>query len=206
MIQKLKSKKLKFINILTEQKISMKKLLLIFTLFTFNSCVEAVALATYGTVYYAQKDKTVKESVTDSKITRAVKKQLKKSNKKNYRKVKVNTYEGRVLLSGSVLKNVSVEKIAQITWKTSGVKEVMNEVRKQGYRRSHVRDAYLALRIKTKLLLNKEIKSTDIDVEVYNGEVILLGEQNSRAAIEKSAKIAARVRGVKKVTSLLKDA
>ncbi len=64
-------------------------------------------------------------------------------------------------------------------------------------------NAAISVKIKTKLLANKETKATAIEVESYKGTVILSGFVESTSEREKVLEIARAIDGVKDVKELL---
>ena len=183
----------------------MKKIYLtLIILTTLTSCIETAAIATIGGVYYANKEKTVSESISDTKLSLRVKKHLLFNSEKNYKEIKVTTYKNRVLLTGAVPKNTNIVKLTKIAWEVAGVKEVINKTTK-AERKNAAYDKILLTQIKTKLLLNKEVESNNLEVIVFNKKTYLLGEQKTQKNIEIAAKIAAKVKGVKKVISFIKE-
>ena len=58
-------------------------------------------------------------------------------------------------------------------------------------------------KVKALLLADSEVKGTDINVETNKGEVMLSGFVESQAQIDKAAKLAGGVEGVKSVSNKL---
>ncbi len=64
-----------------------------------------------------------------------------------------------------------------------------------------VDDSVITTKIKTKLLADDEVKSTDISVETVGGEVSLSGFVDNQRQVERAVEIARGVEGVKKITN-----
>lgn len=64
-------------------------------------------------------------------------------------------------------------------------------------------DSVLTTKVKTALLADEYVKSLDIKVETYKGEVMLSGFATSTSQIERSVKLAQDVQGVKQVNNQL---
>jgi hyperosmotically inducible protein len=64
-------------------------------------------------------------------------------------------------------------------------------------------DSALTGKVKAMLLADSEVKGTDINVETSKGEVMLSGFVESQAQIDKAAKLASGVDGVKSVSNKL---
>lgn len=67
----------------------------------------------------------------------------------------------------------------------------------------YVDNTAISLKVKARLLANKETKGTSIDVESYKGTVILSGFIDSDDERNKAINIAKSVQGVKEVKSAL---
>jgi len=186
----------------------MKKLILIILPFIITSCVETVAVGSLGTAYLMTRAKTVKDSVSDAKIAADITSKIKLSKeRKELKNLNYNVYQGRVLLTGSVADKKILDKAIAKIWDIKGVKELMNEtdINEKEEKHNTAFDHLLATNIKTRLFLNEKIKSLDINVEVYDKKVFLIGNLNSDYEIRAAAQIAAKVKGVKEVTSYLRS-
>jgi hyperosmotically inducible protein len=69
---------------------------------------------------------------------------------------------------------------------------------------TQVDDAAITAKIKTELVVEKEIKSLSVDVDCVNGHVTLTGIVKNRAQIGQILEIAHAVDGVKTVTNNMK--
>lgn len=81
-----------------------------------------------------------------------------------------------------------------------------DDTRGEGVTRSAettARDAAITAKVKTRLLADDDVKGMKIDVDTYNGVVMLSGKAGSDALIAKAAKLAMKVDGVKSVTNKL---
>lgn len=73
-----------------------------------------------------------------------------------------------------------------------------------GSERSATNDTAITAKVKSALLADSKIKSTDINVETNKGEAILSGFVDSDLQIDQAIKVAGNVDGVKKVTNKMK--
>jgi len=172
-----------------------------------SSCIETVAIGSLGASYLMTRAKPVKESVTDAKIAADITRRFTSSEyRKEFKKVSYNVYQGRVLLTGFAQNKKFLNQAIKNIWKIKGVDELMNEVNLDEPKKRNIAfDHLLATQIKTRLFLNEKIKSLDINVEVYNKKVFLIGNLNNNSEIKIASKIAGRVKGVKEVTSYLRS-
>lgn len=73
-----------------------------------------------------------------------------------------------------------------------------------GSERSATSDTAITAKVKSALLADSKVKSTDIHVETDKGEVILSGFVDSDVQMDQAIKVAGNVNGVKKVTNKMK--
>lgn len=123
-------------------------------------------------------------------------------------RLNVVSYSGNVLLIGQT-PNESAKEVAQnIASGVEGVRSVYNEIRigeTIGVGQIAT-DSWITTTIKSKLLFNSGVKTTDVKVITENGEVFLMGnltEAQADSAAE-SARTTSGVRKVVKVVNYLK--
>ena len=112
--------------------------------------------------------------------------------------LQVETRKGTVLLSGFVDSQAQIDQAQAITRAVSGVSQVENSVTLKGSSSTAgnmVDDTAVTGRIKTALLADADIKSFDIGVVTYKGEVQLTGFVNNQGQIDQAAKIARAAEG-----------
>lgn len=119
-------------------------------------------------------------------------------------RLNVIAYSGRVLLVGQVPSESAKETAKSIAGGVEGVKEVLNEIRvgeKIGLAQIS-KDSWITAQIKSKLLLNSEVKTTDVKVITENGEAFLIGNL-SQSQADAAAEVARNVNGVVKVVKVI---
>lgn len=119
-------------------------------------------------------------------------------------RINVVVYNGKVLLIGQVPNYTAAETARNIAAGVDGVKEVVNEIRTGSViSASQIAvDSWITSTIKSKLLLNSEVKTTEVKVITENGEVFLLGTLSHTQA-DAAAEVARNVRGVNKVVKVI---
>lgn len=117
--------------------------------------------------------------------------------------INVDVHQGRVLLTGKTAKQETALEAVRLAWMASGVKEVINEVTitNQGNAMTYANDAWIETQIKARMLATKNLMSINYTVEVVNGVAYLLGIAQDERELERAAKVASRIKGVKKVIS-----
>lgn len=119
-------------------------------------------------------------------------------------RINVVSYNGKVLLIGQAPDADVIENAKNITAGVEDVSDVYNEIRrgkKIGLSQISV-DSWITSTIKSKLLLESKVKSTDVKVITENGEVFLMGKL-SQAQANAVANIARNVKGVRKVIKVI---
>ncbi len=125
-----------------------------------------------------------------------------------FAKVSVSSTEGRVLLAGGVESMEYAAQAVEISWTVPGVKEVINEIQIENISiGTMAKDSWIATRIKSKLFLDKDVKSVNYSVEVNNGIVYLTGIAQDQIELSRAEELASFVKGVTKVIShvVMKD-
>lgn len=119
-------------------------------------------------------------------------------------RVNVVAYNGRILLIGQVPNEMSKEAAKNIATGVEGVSQVYNEIR-VGSRVSVAqigKDSLITSQVKSKMLWNSEVKSSDVKVITENGEVFLLGNLTQSQA-NAAAEVARHVGGVSRVIKVI---
>jgi hyperosmotically inducible periplasmic protein len=120
--------------------------------------------------------------------------------------LQVETRKGTVQLSGFVDKQAQIDQALAVTRRVAGVNEVENSVTLKGTPSTvgtKVDDAVITSSVKTALLAEPGIKSFDISVLTYKGEVQLTGFVNNQAQIDQATAIARAIEGASSVKNEL---
>lgn len=175
-----------------------------------SSCLPAIFTAATGTTLAVAKDRTVQETMDDVKIANSIRADFIKNNfKELYAKINIEVVLGRVLLTGMVEKEEDVVNAVQLAWNNSQVKEVINELKVDKNSNKfnlvqYTKDTMITSQIKSKLLINKDIKFVNYTIVTLNNVVYIFGIGRSLEEIETVADIASKIRGVEKVVSHVK--
>ncbi|MBT1074712.1 BON domain-containing protein [Geobacter grbiciae] len=116
-------------------------------------------------------------------------------------KVKVDSEDGVVTLTGTVSeeshKSLAQETVAGLP----GVKSVDNRLEVKGERPSEMSDAWLTTKVKSTLLYHRSVSGFKTEVDVKDGIVTLRGNAPSQAQKELTAEYARDIEGVKSVNN-----
>lgn len=141
---------------------------------------------------------------TDSGITDMIEASLKASDKVDAGQIQVQTREGNVYLNGVVDTEAARLEAGRVAWRTEGVTALDNNLtvgeRTVG---SWIDDVTISSTVKTKLISNSEINSSNIDVSSSQGVVTLIGRVSTQTVSSDAERIARDTKGVKGVNNEL---
>jgi osmotically-inducible protein OsmY len=112
--------------------------------------------------------------------------------------VKVKAQDGVVTLTGSVQDKGDKDLAADTVENLPGVVSVKNEIKIKATHPEHS-DAWIALKIRSRLLAKGNVSATDTKVAVANGNVVLTGTADNAAQKELTEVYAKEIDGVKTV-------
>jgi len=120
-----------------------------------------------------------------------------------WRKVGLQVYMGRVLLTGAVETEDMRAEAVRLAWSAEGVKEVINEMQiaQSGGATGFARDTWITTLLKSALLFDKDVSSINYSVESVGGTVYLIGLAQDRAELNRVMNHARGMSYVKKVVN-----
>jgi hyperosmotically inducible protein len=144
--------------------------------------------------------------VSDSVITTEIKANILKDKLVSSLDVSVETNNGIVTLSGQPKSSTEAERVIEIAYSTSGVKDIETSDFKIQGSDEPFKDAVITAKVKgvfarEKLFGDKQISVTGVHVETVDGVVSLSGAVKNKAQAETAEKLAKQVKGVKEVKS-----
>jgi osmotically-inducible protein OsmY len=195
----------------------LKKILIILTILSLNSCIETIALSTASIIYVSKKPESFNKSTQKTKnglVKRAfsaiilsgkISKTLHKNNQDNrFSYINFNVDQNRVLLLGRAKKQQDIDLIHKLLAKIPEIKEVINEIIISTEKQKIIADNFLTSKVKAKLLLTRDLSFKDINLEAYDQTVYLFGSVKKASYIRKASIVTSKVKGVKKVVSYLR--
>ncbi|MBE0509426.1 MAG: BON domain-containing protein [Chromatiales bacterium] len=182
--------------------------LLLFALLTTLPLVGCAPLLVGGAaasgIIVAQDRRTAGTMLNDQRIEMRVKDYIVKDKELlDNSHVKVDSYNGIVLLTGEVALPVMAERIHTFTKQEAHVREVRNELRIAPPSEMAARRADIALnsRVRSALFSDRDVKSGAIRVVTHDGTVYLLGLV-TRAEAEQVVEATRAVSGVKHIVRI----
>jgi len=145
---------------------------------------------------------TVGTEIDDTVVTARVKATLLSDPDVKSNDIKVETRKGRVQLSGFVGTQARIDNAIALTRKVEGVKGVENAMSLMVGKATvgdTIDDGVVTAKVRSALLSDSGVKSTDIAVVTRKGEVQLSGYVNDQAQINRAISVARGVEGVQSV-------
>ncbi|WP_207264337.1 BON domain-containing protein [Desulfovibrio sp. Huiquan2017] len=164
--------------------------------------LSSIAWTPWGAIYDSARDeRSVGDQAADKKISLAIKKDLADKDSGAALKIHVYSFLKHVYLVGAINDNAFRAFAVKTAKGTEGVIRVTTYFVAESDTTAD--DLELAAKVRAELIGNGDLSSTQIEQEVLNGEVVLLGMVRSKADAALAVKVARSVGGVRKVTSFL---
>ena len=154
---------------------------LIFTILItifLSSCIGVSSKGIFGTgVSVALDPRTVGTQMDDSIMQKNLSARILINDKKYLLSVKSKVIDGRIFLTGKV--DVPEEKLqlTKLAWETKGARSVRNDIKVKeefNFKRS-AKDILITSQLRTALILNKNIKATNYQIDTYKKKIYVYG-------------------------------
>lgn len=168
------------------------------------SCVPIAAVSSTVVGTTIAQERTVGNRLDDNIIKLKIQELFIQADTPNmYESIDVNVHEGRVLLTGSVKDASNQSDAAKLAWKVRSVNEVINEIQvnDKDPLRDTSKDIYLANAVRSKLLMEDDLRSVNYIVETNMSIVYLLGIAQDQDELNKAIQVAGSVKGVRKIVN-----
>lgn len=152
----------------------------------------------------AAADATRRET-SDAWITTKVKSAIAAEKDLSSFDVNIETEKGVVQLFGFVENQDQIDRAGKLASSIEGVKSVKNDLKidstqtAKSAMKTETGDAAITAKVKAALIREKDLSALDINVETENGVVQLGGFVDSKEQVDRAAKVAGKVKGVKSV-------
>ena len=159
-----------------------------------SSCVGSSSGGVFGTgVSVALDPRTLGTQIDDSIMQKNLIARLALTEKKYLLKISVKVLDGRIFLGGKVDEPEEKLKITKIAWETKGARSVKNNIAiKQKFSfKNVVIDVLITSQLRTALILNKNIKAANFNIDTINQKTYIFGiahNENEKKEIIQEAK------------------
>ena len=183
----------------------MKNKLIIIISLSFliiTGCVGVSSTGVFGTgVSVALDPRSVGTQIDDSIMQKNLVTRLSLKDKKYFLALKVKTLDGRIFLTGKVDDPEEKLHITKLAWETDGVRSVKNDIKiKEDFNfKQSAKDLLITSQLRTALILNKNIKSMNYNIDTYKKKIFIYGIALTSDEKEKVIDEAKQILDVEKV-------
>ena len=143
-----------------------------------NSCVGSSSVGVFGSgVSVAFDPRTVGMQIDDSIMQKNLIGRLALTKKKYLISLGVKVLDGNIFLSGKVDEPEEKLKITKLAWETKGVRSVKSVITIKGQTnfKNTAKDILITSQLRTAMIFNKSIKSSNYNIDTINGKTYIFG-------------------------------
>ena len=143
-----------------------------------SSCVGVSSKGIFGTgVSIALDPRTVGTQIDDSFMQKNLAARIVLLDKKYLLSVKSKILDGRIFLTGKVDNPEEKLKLTKLAWETKGARSVRNDIKiKENFNfKQSAKDILITSQLRTALILNKNIKATNYQLDTYKKKIYIYG-------------------------------
>jgi len=152
-----------------------------------NSCSGTSSKGLFGTgVSIAIDPRSFGTQIDDSIMEKNLIARLTMEEKKYFLSVKTKVLDGRIFITGKVDNPEEKLKITKVAWETSGVRSVRNDIKikeKFNFKKS-AKDALITSQLRTALIVNKNIKSANYQIDTYKKNIYIYGIARNKVELK----------------------
>ena len=167
-----------------------------------NNCVGVSSTGIFGTgVSVALDPRSLGTQIDDSIMQKNFTTRMVLLDKKFILSVKSKVLDGRIFLTGKVDNPEEKLKITKLAWETDGVRSVRNDLKvKEAFNfKQSAKDILITSQLRTALILDKEIKSSNYQIDTYKKKIYIYGIAITSDEKDKVIKEAKEILDVKDV-------
>ena len=157
-------------------KLKIFSLFLIIIILT--GCAGVSSGGVFGTgVSVALDPRSVGTQIDDSIMQKNLSARMILLDKKYLISVKTKVLDGRIFLTGKVDNPEDKLRLTKMAWETDGVRSVRNDIKvKEGFNlKQSAKDILITSQLRTALILNKNIKATNYQLDTYKKKIYIYG-------------------------------
>ena len=143
-----------------------------------NSCVGVSSSGIFGTgVSIATDPRSLGTQIDDSLMQKGLNARILMLDKKYFLSIDLKVLDGRIFLKGKVDNPEEKLKLTKLAWETQGVRSVRNDIKiKEDFNfKQSAKDILITSQLKTALILNKDIKATNYQIDTYKKKIYIYG-------------------------------
>jgi len=155
-----------------------KFIIIILFLVLLSSCVGVSSSGVFGTgVSIALDPRTLGTQMDDSIMQKNLATRILVKDKKYLLSVNTKVLDGRIFLTGKVDNPEEKLLLTKLAWETKGARSVRNDIKIKeefNFKRS-AKDILITSQLRTALILNKNIKATNYQIDTYKKKIYIYG-------------------------------
>jgi osmotically-inducible protein OsmY len=154
------------------------KLILLLIAIILSGCVGVSSSGVFGTgVSVALDPRSVGTQIDDSIMQKNLSARIILLDKKYLLSVKSKVLDGRIFLTGKVENPEDKLKLTKMAWETEGVRSVRNDIKvKEDFNfKQSAKDLLITSQLRTALIIDKQIKSTNYQIDTYKKKIYIYG-------------------------------
>ena len=153
-------------------------LILLFITLFLTGCVGVSSKGIFGTgVSVALDPRSLGTQIDDSIMQKNLSARILLQDKKYFLSIKSKVLDGRIFLTGKVNDPEEKLQITKLAWETEGARSVRNDIKiKEEFDlKQSAKDVLITSQLRTALILNKEIKATNYQIDTYKKKIYVYG-------------------------------
>ena len=121
--------------------------------------------------------RTVGTQIDDSIMQKTISTKILAKDKKFFLNVKTKVLDGRIFITGKVDNPEEKLQITKLAWETKGARSVRNDIKiKEAFNfKQSAKDLLITSQLRTALIINKEIKATNYQIDTYKKKIYIYG-------------------------------
>ena len=155
-----------------------KFLILFIVVLILPSCVGVSSKGIFGTgVSVAFDPRSVGTQIDDSIMQKNLSARVLILDKKYLFSVNSKVLDGRIFLTGKVDDPEEKLKLTKMAWEIQGVRSVRNDIKvKEDFNfKQSAKDLLITSQLRTAMILNKNIKATNYQIDTYKNKIFIYG-------------------------------
>ena len=155
-----------------------KLLIIIFISLILTNCAGVSSKGLFGTgVSVALDPRTVGTQIDDSIMQKSISAKILAKDKKYFISIKTKVLDGRIFITGKVDRPEEKLLITKLAWETKGARSVKNDIKlKEEFNfKQSAKDLLITSQLRTALILNKNIKATNYQIDTYKKKIYVYG-------------------------------
>jgi|TARA_B110000014_G_C20090426_1_gene570788 osmotically-inducible protein OsmY len=158
----------------------MKNKLIFFFLviLILSGCAGTASKGIFGTgVSVALDPRSLGTQIDDSIMQKNLSARLTLRDKNYFLSIKTKVLDGRIFVTGKIDDPEEKLQITKLAWETAGARSVKNDIKikeKFNFQKS-AKDLLITSQLRTALIFNKNIKSTNYQIDTYKKKIFIYG-------------------------------